>query len=222
MDNEQIKSFIRRWGPDILSGLATIGVGVTAFLSGRAAVKATKKSNKKDKAKCYIPTAISGVLTVASIWGSRKLSASQLASIVGAAGYLASKRKKVAELTTAQMEKPVSVEETGNGDILCLEAFSGRWFRSSVEAVEEACRSLDDIYHHGFEEKGFSSVSLNELYSLLGIQTTFFGEKVFWSNDVNGEHIVYANYFTDWGEYGQVYILEPIEESYPTMGKIDY
>ena len=48
MDNEQIKSFIRRWGPDILSGLATIGVGVTAFLSGRAAVKATKKSNKKD------------------------------------------------------------------------------------------------------------------------------------------------------------------------------
>ena len=142
MDNEQIKSFIRRWGPDILSGLATIGVGVTAFLSGRAAVKATKKSNKKDKVKCYIPTAISGVLTVASIWGSRKLSATQLASLVGAAGYLASKRKKVAELTTAQMDKPVSVEETGNGDILCLEAFSGRWFRSSVEAVEEAADRL--------------------------------------------------------------------------------
>lgn len=222
MDNEQLKSFIRRWGPDILSGLATIGVGVTAWLSGRAAVKATKMSDKKDKLKCYIPTAISGVLTIASVWGSRKLSATQIASIAGAAGYFLSRRKKADELTTQQMEKPVSVEDTGKGDILCLESFTGRWFKSSVEEVEEACRMLDQIYHHGFEEKGYCSVCVNELYSLLGIQTTYLGDALFWSNDVNGEHITYANYFVDWGEYGQVYILEPIEESYPTMQKIDY
>lgn len=240
-NSEQLKSFIRRWGPDILSGLATIGVGLTAYFSGKATVKnyytistepvygepikSEVKRARRRAVKNYIPTIVSGVLTIGCIWGSRKLSAKQIASLAAAAGYLVSTRKKSESNDTniSKIDPPVSVEETGNGDVLCLEAFSGRWFRSSVESVEEACRYLNDIYRHDFEEKGYCAVPLNELYHLLGIQTTYFGDKVFWCNENNGEKIIYANYFEDWGEnVGKVYVLEPIEESMPSMMKIDY
>lgn len=219
---ERVKSFIRRWGPDILSGLATVGVVVTAYLSGRAAIKSTTKETKKEKAKCYIPTVISGIVTIASIWGSRTISARQLASMTAAAGYFISKKKKVDELEEDEKTRPVSVEETGFGDILCLESFSGRWFRSSVESVEQACHDLDTIYKHDFEEKGYAARTLNELYSLLGIQTTYFGDKVIWCNEQNGEDIIFANQFVDWGgDVGEVYVIELIDESMPKMIEIE-
>lgn len=223
MKNEQLKSFVRQWGPDILSGLATVGVGVTAYFSGRAAVKAERKKSFKEKAKCYIPTILSGLVTIGSIWGSRKLSAKQLASVAAATGYLISKAKNNQGGTTAKTTPGVSVEETGTGDVLCLESFSGRWFRASIESVEEACQNLDTIYHHGFEEKGYCDACLNDLYSLLGIQTTYFGDKVFWTNENNGEHIIFANSFKDLDNgLGEVYVIELAEESMPTMMRIDY
>lgn len=222
MNLERAKSFIRRWGPDILSGLATVGVVVTAYLSGRAAVKASKKETKKEKAKCYIPTVVAGAITIASIWGSRTISARQLASMTAAAGYFVAKKKKVDELKEDEKTKPVSVEETGFGDVLCLESFSGRWFRSSVESVEQACHDLDTIYKHDMEEKGYSARTLNELYFLLGIQTTYFGEKVIWCNEQNGEDIIFANQFVDWGDdVGEVYVIELIDESMPKMVEIE-
>ena len=234
MDSEQLKSFARRYGPDILSGLATVGVGVTAWLSGRAAVKAEtilwdgnirdRKKVIKDTWKCYIPPVVSGILTVASIWGSRKMSAGQVASMAAAAGYFMNARKKAIKEDVSKIDHPVSVEETGHGDVLCFEAFSGRWFRSSVEAVEEACRILNDIYKHDLEEKGYSALTLNELYSLLDIQTTYFGDKVIWCNEENGDQIVFANEFIEWHDdgIGMVYVLTPIPESMPTMTKVDY
>lgn len=245
MDSEQLKSFARRYGPDILSGLATVGVGLTAWLSGRAAIKIndkinepivtyydnqrcefskTKKQKFKETWKYYIPPVVSGILTVASIWGSRKMSAGQVASMAAAAGYFMNARKKAIKDDVSKIDPPVSVEETGHGDVLCFEAFSGRWFRSSVEAVEEACRILNDIYKHDLEEKGYSALTLNELYSLLDIQTTYFGDKVIWCNEENGDQIVFANEFIEWHDdgIGTVYVLTPIQESMPTMTKVDY
>lgn len=39
-----------------------------------------------------------------------------------------------------------SVEETGHGDLLCIDCWSGRAFRSSKEHVEDAIRSLNVLY----------------------------------------------------------------------------
>lgn len=232
MDNEQLKSFIRRWGPDILSGLASVGVGVTAYLSGRAALRAAYKSSKKEKAKCYIWTALSGVATLASIWGSRRMSAGQLASVTAAAGYLLANRKKIAEYAkehkidlkeVIKPDIPVSVEHTGNGEIICLESYSGRFFTSSEEAIEQAEKDLDILYHHGFEEKGYCYASLNEFYHLLGIQTTFFGDQVSWKNEINGEHLYFYNHYVELpGGKGTCYVIESQDGSFPTMDKEDY
>lgn len=39
-----------------------------------------------------------------------------------------------------------TVEETGHGDLLCIDCWSGRAFRSSKEYVEDAIRSLNVLY----------------------------------------------------------------------------
>ena len=238
MNSNQLKSFIRRHGPDILSGLATVGVGVTAWLSGRAAVKisdnerhnlpANKKDRFKQTWKYYIPPVLSGLLTVAGIWGSRKMSAGQLSSMVAATGYLVASRNKIAKKIEdansrfANLERPVSVEETGKGDILCLEAFSGRWFRSSEEAVNDAIRDLDTVYHHDFEQHGFAYAGLNDLYSLLGIQTTYFGEQVGWCNEINGDHIYYVSHYLEFEGVGMVLVIEPSDQTMPEMCYMEY
>lgn len=67
-----------------------------------------------------------------------------------------------------------SVELTANGDLLCLEAYSGRWFRSSKEAVEEAHNVLKKMHDEGLY------ISFNDYYSALGITMTQFGWEFGW------------------------------------------
>ena len=62
-----------------------------------------------------------------------------------------------------------SVEDTGNGEILCLEGYSGRYFYSSFLAVDEALRIWSDAFSKG------EYVCFNDLYKLLGIAETHFG-----------------------------------------------
>lgn len=228
MESEQLKSFIRRYGPDILSGIATIGVGITAWLSGRAALKIdqnerynlpkNKKESFKQTWKHYIPPAVSGLLTIFCIWGSRKMSTTQLASVAAAAGYMMTTRKKKLEPDDLKDIQPTqTIEDTGKGDVVCLEAFSGRIFRSSEEAVNDAIRDLEDVYHHEMEEKGFAYAALNELYSNLGIQTTYFGEQVGWCNEEHGDNICLYTYWADLEKLGHVLVIEPDEVSMPIM-----
>lgn len=77
----------------------------------------------------------------------------------------------------------ISVEETGKGDLLCYEAYGGRFFRSSEKAVrkavdtfvknyERACRMQDEDPAHMYVEV----FNFNDLYSLLGIVPSHFGE----------------------------------------------
>ena len=64
-----------------------------------------------------------------------------------------------------------SIEYTGKGNILCYDGYGGRWFRSSVEAVQEAVDHFIEEY-----EKGYV-LSYNDLYLLLGMAESDFGEQ---------------------------------------------
>lgn len=63
----------------------------------------------------------------------------------------------------------MSIEDTGNGDVLCLEGYSGRYFWSSTEAVEWALSK----WSYEFAEGNY--ICFNTLYDLLGITGTHFG-----------------------------------------------
>lgn len=250
MDQNKLKYFIQKHGPDILSGLATIGVGLTAILSGRAGSKITKvlsdgtERSKKEKFKAtwkyYILPSVFGVGTIASIWASRKVSAAQLASMTAAVGYLASSREQIqAKLRNDEKEKvqdalisssklPVSFEETGKGDQLCFESYSGRWFLSSEDAVIEAENKIQELYDEQLEftNKGFGSsfacLALNDFYNALGIQTTFFGCQMGWHSDIVGDGIFFENHYYDDEKLGRVLVVEICDYTLPFPNYFEY
>lgn len=85
-----------------------------------------------------------------------------------------------------------NVEDTGNGDLLCIEAWSGRLFRSSLDAVEQAQARFNDMR----DEDGFdcqltngdyksypAALSMNDLYNEYGIERTQLGHDFGWPGD---------------------------------------
>lgn len=243
MNKERIKIFLEKYGPDILSGLATVGVVLTGWLSGRAGTKIhetlsdgkerTKKEVVKDTAKYYILPAVSGIGTIASIWGSRKLSAAQLTSVVGALGYFAANKKELEKKVipeeisesrvTAASKKIVSVEETGKGDQVCLDAIFGRWFRSSEQEVKKAIDIFNTDWKEMNRQCGYAGTNMNDLYSKLGIQTTHVGFQYGWSSECTDRDILvnYSIINLDNG-MGDVIVIEPAYDEFPYPSWYEY
>lgn len=74
-------------------------------------------------------------------------------------------------------QDPTQIVMTGNGDVLCMDNYSGRYFRSSGPKIEHAIVKLSadcasDMY-----------VSLNDLYDYLGIQQVPMGNDFGWNAD---------------------------------------
>lgn len=194
--------------PQILSVTACIGVGAVAVLSGHDILKASKLISKKKtetgleklstietvKAtwKCYIPTAIATSVTMGALIAGQKISAGQLASMTAACGYMAMSRKQaetaagdengrdIVKKTLTESSNVLSTpwaEPTGRGEELCFDAYSGRWFLSNKDAVVSALNNFQDYCQKN------EYVSYNDIYSLLGISGSYFGETYGWCFD---------------------------------------
>lgn len=208
--------------PLIFSSLATVGVIGTGALSIRAGKKiAMAELEPKEKTwKFYIPPVLSGAATIGCLWAAHKISAEQIAVLTVSCGYLTANRdalerqiekrygtkdlQDIKEEVSAEIEHkpwgkitiPTGVEETGKGDVLVIEGYSGRIFRSSVSAVNYGIRRFQKRF---LANKGFCS--LNDLYTCLGITTTHFGHQYGWPCWVGDE-------LTEsfWEEQGGVHI----------------
>jgi hypothetical protein len=156
----------------------------------------------KDKAylvwKLYIPPAAVMSVTVASIIMANQIGTRRAA--VMAAAYTSLQkageeyREKVIEKLGETKEqsvhdevmqdnmanKPVSQREviiTGGGNALCFDAYTGRYFLSSMEEMKKAVNDLNHrIISHFY-------ASLNEFYDLLGLDNVDVGEDMGWSTD---------------------------------------
>jgi hypothetical protein len=64
---------------------------------------------------------------------------------------------------------------TGNGDTLCLDSLSGRYFKSDIESIRQKRNDLNEV----LLKDGF--VSLNDLYYELGLKNTKQGEDLGWN-----------------------------------------
>lgn len=123
----------------------------------------------------YKFTGTSACCTILFILASHKLSAKEIAALTATCGYLATNRDKLEteirklpggeealkavkkemavkgaeQLKTKEkkvgMWKYQTIEETGNGNLLCYDHWSGRYFRSSLDAVEQAQRRINDM-----------------------------------------------------------------------------
>lgn len=191
----------------IFSGIAVVGVGVSNFLTAYRSPQFEENLEKYDGskpkavAKTYWPTFVAAGLTCTSIVLAERINLKEIAAITGVCTYLVNQRDKVAdairtgdlnraktalkETADPDMEERVkyyckagpSVEETDRGDLLCFEGYSGRWFRSSEEAVNRAIQKLREQFIDG------EYVCLNDFYTELGLSQTHFGHDWGWCNN---------------------------------------
>lgn len=151
--------------------------------------------------KPYIPAAVTGVLSTACLIGASSVSARRNAALTAAyqlsTSALAEYKEKVVETIGEKKERaihdkiaqdkvdknPPSKSEvifTGGGDTLCLDAISGRYFRSDRNKIEKAVNSLNFRMTGGME----MCISLNEFYDAIGLsRLSPMGEDLGWRVD---------------------------------------
>ena len=233
--------FLRKHGGTILAVAASVGVGLTAYETHKAAVKATtlvvmnkaepmsKKEVVQECWKFYIPAAVLGGGTIACILGSNALNKKQIASLTAAYMALGKSyqqyRRQVAERIGSEAEADIleksKVEEPAEEDkkLLCYEPFSNRYFHATEAELYDAFYQMNRDFNLNGE------VSINNLYSYLGLDYLPEKDDMGWCSDymINEWEYFWIDFVankqtTDDGlEVYQVYAFQP-----PIPDYLDY
>lgn len=205
---------IKKHTPEILTGLGIAGSILTTIMAVRATPKALAKIEDEKKElneekltpvqilkvawTCYIPSAVTGGLSIACLIGANSVNLRRNAALATAftlsESTLKDYQRKAIETVGEKKEQdirdavakekiennPVSRNEvfiTGNGNTLCFDAVSGRYFRSDRDKIDKAInelnrRLLDEMY-----------ISLNDFYYELGLRNIGLGDILGWNID---------------------------------------
>ena len=190
----------------IVSATATTVLAVNAGMSTRERLDAYKAEHEDEEIptsvkikqtwKIYIPTALMLASTVTSIVALHRVGLNREASAL--ALYKVSEqafsryRNKVVEKLGEDSEKEVreSVAQDAinanppsgdvvvvNGEVLCCDIYSGRYFQSSMEDINRAVNDFNrKIIHENY-------ASLTEFYELVGLEANGSSDDVGWMTD---------------------------------------
>lgn len=183
----------------IFTALSCVGVVGTAFLSAEGGRRAGKTGKSfKETWKYYIPGALAAALSIGCAVISHGHATASITALTSASAYLVANRdavekklretvgdkavddvkKKLAfDISEKELSKHQTIEETGYGNVLCIEGYSGRLFRSSMEHVDEAIAKFKDLF------KNDLYCCFNDFYEFLGIETTHFGHQYGYANN---------------------------------------
>lgn len=221
--------FLRKHGGTILAVAASVGVGLTAYETHKAAVKATtlvamnkdelmsKKEVVQECWKFYIPAAILGGGTIACILGSNALNKKQIASLTAAYMALGKSyqqyRRQVAERIGSEEEENILAavqrkEETPPASaekVLCYDPISKRYFHATETELLGAFYETN----RDFTENGY--VALNDFYGYLNLDFVPALNDRGWSIDYFAE--MWDNYWIDFS-YIKQYTDDGLEVYY--------
>ena len=168
--------------------------------------------------KCYVPSAISIVAGTACIIGAHTVHTKRSAALATAckltekafeefkeATVETVTEKKLGEIKEKVAEKklengPRTEEEahviiTGKGNTLCYDSITGRYFRSSKEAIREAVNDLNDQLNNE------DYAPLNDLYYCINLEETKIGDYLGWNRSYDGLlDVEFASKISPWGE----------------------
>lgn len=167
--------------------------------------------------RCYIPAAITGITSAACIIGANSVNTRRNAAL--AAAYTLSDsalreyRDKVVETIGKEEEKvvrdkiakdridrdPVGNKEVfivENGNTLCYDSLSGRYFKSDRDTIKKAENELN--YNLINDVTGY--VSLNEMYDALGLAHTKIGDELGWRSDDGMIEIEFSSQIAENGQ----------------------
>lgn len=200
-----IRPFIKKNAPTILTCIGAAGVVVTTVMAVKETPKAlslledaeeekgeelTKWEKVKIAGPIYIPSIITGAATIACIFGSNVISKRQQATLTTAYALLDNSykeyKKKVDEVYGEEAGKRVREEivkdkYTGDGislddnNELFYDFYSGRYFESTKETVMWAQYETNRAMFVN------GAVCLNEYYDFLGLERKAEYELVGWS-----------------------------------------
>lgn len=241
--------FLKRNAPTILTVIGAGGVIATSVMAVKATPKALKllehaKEEKgeelttwetvKTAAPMYIPAAVTGVSTIACIFGANILNKRNQASLVSAYALLDSTykkyRAKAIELYGEEGDKRI-IEEVAKDDLavedihpaeqrqLFYDTTSMRYFESTIEAVQQAEFDLNArLLATGY-------AALNHFYGLLDIPQVEYGDRIGWTTYTRGwqdgcTQIVFDHRKILLDDGLECYLLEIVTE--PSMEYLDY
>lgn len=230
------QTFILRNSHHILTGLALLGVGASVVLSVRADrimhewdidefKQLTKEQQIKLYAQIYAPPAIAILATGACVVGAHSISVKRESSLLLAyegtrqmydryrmtvQERLGPEEKQIAE-KAASKAQPISRETIvyGEGDCLFYDAYSGRYFKSTVNKID---RVVNELNYTLLREM---CVSLNEFYAGIGLEGISLGDQLGW-NEQRQIEVHYGSRVTEEGRACIVldFVIEPTERWY--------
>lgn len=217
MNIEQMSKGLKRLvvdnSPLILTYISVAGVLSTTILAVKATPRAlqdlinsqefaeknlTTRETVEITWKHYIPAAVSGAVTIASIIGAHSVHTRRNAALVTVYSitetalkeYQAKVKEQLGENKERKVREEVAkdyiantpmvnaeVHITGTGEQLCYDSFTGRYFKSDIETIRKAqndinARIINEMY-----------ASHNDFYRLIGLSGTTYGEEVGWRTD---------------------------------------
>ena len=227
-----VRSTMVQHSPEILTGIGIAGMIATTVMAVRATPKAIKLIEEKayendalaceltiqDKVKscwkCYIPSVVTGISSVACLIGASSVNARRNAAL--AAAYTISDsalreyREKVVETIGEKKEQalkesiakdkvdkdPVTTREviiTEKGNTLCYDGIFGRYFKSDIETIKRAVNKINrtivtDMY-----------VPLNDFYDEIGLSPTKIGYDLGWNIDDGEIDVEFSSQLADDG-----------------------
>ena len=180
--------------------------------------------------KPYIPAAITGVSSVACIIGASSVNYKRNAALATAyqvsRAALSEYKEKVVETIAEKKEKqirdkvakdkiekhPASKTEviiTDNGNALCYDPLSGRYFNSSIEYIRKVVNDLN------FRMIGGEMyISLNEFYNEIGLSDIKRGDDIGWNISRGQIEVSFSSQLSDDGKPCIVidYMVDPKED----------
>lgn len=210
--------FLQKNAPAVLTGLGITGFVSTVFLGCHATAKSKDViteleyceyhetglrnvySSKEKFLLCwkyYIPTVVTGGLSIACVVGAQSVNSKRYAALASlyalsetafadfkkeAAQYL--KPKELDEIRENIAQKhlddhpysPQTVIDTGKGTHLCFDVVSSRYFKSDIETI----RRLENRINKDVLNSELSFVDLNYLYYELGLEPIKYGDYMGW------------------------------------------
>lgn len=147
--------------------------------------------------KCYVPAAATGLTSIACLIGASSVNAKRNAALMTAynltATALADYKDKVIETVGEKKEQiirnkvaeehvnrepvnPSAIIVSGNGTTRCFDTITKRRFISDIETIKRTINELNRRMVNGEDY-----ISLNDLYSELGLECVSIGEDIGWN-----------------------------------------
>ena len=191
------RKFLGRNSHVILTGTAVVGVIGTAVVASRDTIQANdrlleyrmeldgkpydKKELVKRVAPCYIPTALTVGATITAIIGAHQTATHKILAYSSA--YTMAQeaatiyRDKVHEIVGEKKAQEIEAAVAKDGNVLCMDGFSGRFFPSTLEKIRKAQNDVN------YKMNAEMYASLNDFYEALDLPYIGCGDDLGWTSE---------------------------------------